>query len=95
MNRAKAKGAGRKIFNSPGKTAAGLLFANGLWNTSLIYKRTGASYQQDFDLAKPATYEFAIATAYNIRSRCAPASKPGDGRNYFTDERHNGDVCPC
>jgi outer membrane receptor protein involved in Fe transport len=43
---------------------AGVLYASGAWNASLIYKQTGATYQTDYDAAKPATYEFYKVGAY-------------------------------
>ena len=66
INRAKATDTNKTISNSPEMTAAvGLLFASGPWSSSFIYKRTGASYQQDFDAAKPANFDFYKVAAYN------------------------------
>ena len=66
VNAAKATDTGKTISNAPEMTAAiGLLFSAGPWNSSFIYKRTGASYQQDFDASKPASYDYYKVAAYN------------------------------
>jgi iron complex outermembrane receptor protein len=66
LNRAKATDTGKTISSSPEMTAAaGILYASGPWNSSFIYKRTGATYQQDFDAASPASYEYYKVAAYN------------------------------
>jgi iron complex outermembrane receptor protein len=66
VNRATASDTGKTISNSPEMTAAfGLLFSSGPWASSFIYKRTGATYQQDFDSTKPAAYDYYKVAAYN------------------------------
>ncbi len=50
VNSAKSNDTGQQIANAPKMTAAlGALYSQGQWSSSLIYKRTGASYQKDFD----------------------------------------------
>ena len=65
VNRATASDTGKTISNSPEMTAAlGAIFSEGPWTSSLIYKRTGAAYQQDYS-SNPATYEYYKVKAYN------------------------------
>jgi len=45
--------------------AAGALYKSGPWAASLIYKRTGANYMQDYNAANPAAYDFYKLAAYN------------------------------
>lgn len=66
INRATAEDTGKTISNAPKMTAAaGLIYTQDSWASSFIYKRTGENYQQDFDPAKPASYEFYKLAAYN------------------------------
>jgi iron complex outermembrane receptor protein len=65
INSAKANDTGKQIANAPTMTAAlGGLFNQGQWASSLIYKITGATHQNDFDAAKPANYDYYNAPAY-------------------------------
>ena len=65
-NRATAEDTGKTISNSPQMTAAtGVLYSSGKWSSSLIYKRTGAAYQQDYSAASVASYEYYKVAAYH------------------------------
>ncbi len=58
LNKATANDTGKTISGAPDMTAAlGALYNSGPWGASLIFKRTGRSYQQDYDAANPANYE--------------------------------------
>jgi iron complex outermembrane receptor protein len=66
LNRAIATDTGKTISGAPVMTAAaGVLYSVGSWSTSFIAKRTGESYQSDYDATKPANYEFYKAPGYN------------------------------
>ncbi len=66
INRATAEDTGKTISNSPKMTAAaGLIYTQGPWSSSIIYKRTGENYQSDYDAAKPNNYEYYKLAAYN------------------------------
>ncbi len=66
VNRATANDTGKTISGAPNMTAAlGLLYSAGPWSSSLIYKRTGATYQQDFVATNAAAYEYYKVAAYN------------------------------
>ena len=66
INRATASDTGKTISNSPNMTAAlGALYSTGPWSTSLIVKRTGSNYQQDYDATRPAAYDAYKVGAYN------------------------------
>ena len=70
LNSAKANDTGLQIANAPVMTAAlGALYSAGPWASSLIYKRTGATRQKDYDGAKApvngqAYYDYYNAPAY-------------------------------
>lgn len=70
VNSAKSNETGQQIANAPKMTAAlGVLYNQGAWSSSLIYKRTGASYQKDFDATKAAVngvpyFDYYQAPAY-------------------------------
>lgn len=70
INSAKASDTGQQIANAPVMTAAlGGLYQAGPWNASLIYKRTGATRQKDYDATKAAIngvsyYDYYQAPAY-------------------------------
>lgn len=58
INKATASDTGKTISGAPAMTAAlGALYNSGPWGASLIWKRTGRSYQQDYDASNPAAYE--------------------------------------
>jgi iron complex outermembrane recepter protein len=69
-NSAKASDTGLQIANAPKYTAAlGGLYSAGPWAGSLIYKRTGAVRQKDFDATKAAIngtayYDYYQSPAY-------------------------------
>jgi iron complex outermembrane receptor protein len=66
VNKATSIATGKQISGAPDMTAAlGALFDSGPWAASLISKRTGASYQQDYDAANAAVYEQYKAAAYS------------------------------
>ena len=71
INRATANDTGRQIAGAPEMTAAlGGLYSAGPWSGSLIYKRTGAVRQKDFDAAKASVggvpyYDYYQTPAYN------------------------------
>ncbi|MGS0757383.1 TonB-dependent receptor domain-containing protein, partial [Roseateles sp. GG27B] len=66
VNRATANDTGKTISGAPDMTAAlGLLYSAGPWSSSLIYKRTGATYQQDYVAANAAAFEYYKVAAYN------------------------------
>ena len=67
LNKATAKDTGKTIAGAPDMTAAlGALYNSGPWGASLIWKRTGRSYQQDFDATNPTAYEtYRIAATTN------------------------------
>jgi iron complex outermembrane recepter protein len=66
VNRATANDTGKQIANAPKMTAAaGVIYSKGAWNASLIHKRSGANYQQDFDASKPAAYDFYRLATYD------------------------------
>ncbi len=55
LNSAKASDTGQQISAAPDMTAAlGALYSAGPWSASLIYKRTGATRQKDYDATKAA-----------------------------------------
>ncbi|MCX7179136.1 MAG: TonB-dependent receptor [Proteobacteria bacterium] len=65
VNEADAIDTGKTISGSPNMTAAlGVLYSGGPWTSSLIYKRTGTTYQQDYDATKPAAYDYYKTEAY-------------------------------
>ncbi|CAM3849560.1 TonB-dependent receptor [Roseateles saccharophilus] len=58
VNKAIAQDTGKTISGAPNMTAAlGALYNQGPWGASLIWKRTGSSYQQDYDASNPGAYE--------------------------------------
>ena len=66
VNRATANDTGKQISNAPAMTAAlGAIYNNGPWGGSLIFKRTGAVYQQEYDATKPANYDYYRTLAYD------------------------------
>ena len=66
MNGATANDTGKTISGAPSMTAAlGTIYNSGPWGGSLIFKRTGAVYQQDFDATKPANYDYYRTRAYD------------------------------
>lgn len=65
INHAHANDTGKTIASAPESTLGlGLLYSAGPWSGSLIAKRTGAAYQQDYDKAAPANYETYKVAAY-------------------------------
>ena len=70
LNSAKANDTGQQIAGAPVMTAAlGALYSEGPWSASLIYKRTGATRQKDFDASKAAIggvpyFDYYEAPAY-------------------------------
>jgi iron complex outermembrane recepter protein len=55
LNSAKANDTQKQIAGAPEMTAAlGALYSEGPWSASLIYKRTGATHQKDYDASKAA-----------------------------------------
>ena len=65
VNRATALDTGKQISGAPEMTAAlGVLYNAGPWGASLIGKRTGAAYQQEY-ATNPALYETYKVAAYN------------------------------
>ena len=66
VNRAKANDTGKTISNSPLMTAAlGVLYSSGPWSGSMIFKRTGSSYQSDYDATRAAAYDYYKIPAYD------------------------------
>ena len=66
INRATANDTGKQISGAPAMTAAfGAIYSSGPWGGSLMFKRTGAVYQQDFDASKAANYDFYRVRAYD------------------------------
>lgn len=66
INHAKANDTGKQISGAPEMTAAlGGLYSQGPWFASLIYKRTGAVRQAEFDPAKPAGYDLYRTQAFS------------------------------
>lgn len=66
INSAKASDTGLQIANAPVMTAAlGALYSAGPWASSLIYKRTGATRQKDYDASKAAINGQAYFDYYN------------------------------
>ncbi|MFG6486855.1 TonB-dependent receptor [Roseateles sp. BYS78W] len=67
INKATANDTGKTISGAPDSTAAlGALYNSGPWGASLIFKRTGRSYQQDYDATNPAAYDtYRIAATTN------------------------------
>ena len=66
LNRATANDTGKTISGAPAMTAAlGTIYNKGSWGGSLILKRTGAVYQQEFDATKPANYDYYRTRAYD------------------------------
>jgi iron complex outermembrane recepter protein len=66
INKATANDNGKTIAGAPRMTAAmGAIYSAGPWGGSLIFKRTGSVYQQDYDAAKPANYDFYRTRAYD------------------------------
>ena len=66
VNRATALDTGKQISAAPEMTAAlGALYNAGPWGASLIAKRTGAAYQQDYKASAPAEYEAYKVQAYD------------------------------
>ncbi len=66
INKATAADTGQTISGAPKMTATlGLMYASGPWSGSLVAKRTGATYQQDYDKTKPANFELYKVAAYN------------------------------
>ena len=64
VNKATALDTGKQISGAPAMTAAlGALYNAGPWGASLIGKRTGAAYQQEY-AANPALYEQYKVAAY-------------------------------
>jgi len=65
INRATANGSGKTISNSPDMTAAlGMIFTSDPWSGSIILKRTGAAYQQDYSANTAAAYDYYKVGAY-------------------------------
>lgn len=66
VNSAKATDTGKTISGAPLMTAGlGAVYSSGPWGASLIYKRTGATYQQEYDATKPANYDYYKIRAYD------------------------------
>ncbi len=66
INQAKAADTGKSISSAPNMTAAlGALYNQGPWALSLIHKRTGAAYQQEYDATKPANFDLYRVAAYD------------------------------
>ena len=66
INRAVANDTGKTISSSPNMTAAaGIIYMGDPWGGSLIFKRTGSAYQQDFDPANPANYDYYKIGSYD------------------------------
>ncbi|MBV8035222.1 TonB-dependent receptor [Roseateles sp.] len=58
VNKTQSNDTGKRIANAPNMTAAlGALYNMGPWGASLIWKRTGGIYQQDYDASNPAAYD--------------------------------------
>ena len=65
VNRATANDTGKTISSSPEMTSAmGVMYWNGPWSGSFIFKRTGASYQQDY-ATNPTTYDYYKVGIYD------------------------------
>jgi iron complex outermembrane receptor protein len=70
VNNATANDTGKQISNAPDMTAAlGTLYSSGAWSGSLIYKRTGAIRQVNYDATKAAIggvayYDYYETPAY-------------------------------
>jgi iron complex outermembrane receptor protein len=70
VNRATSNETGQQIAGAPEATAAlGTLYSEGAWSGSLLYKRTGAVRQKDFDATKAAIggvpyFDYYQASAY-------------------------------
>jgi len=67
INKATSNATGQQISGAPKSTAAlGALYNSGPWGASLIYKRTGETYQQEYEVA-PASYEqYKVAAIQNV-----------------------------
>lgn len=67
VNKATSSTTGQQISGAPLMTAAiGALFNQGPWGASAIYKRTGATYQQEYEV-NPATYDaYKVAAIGNL-----------------------------
>jgi iron complex outermembrane receptor protein len=67
VNKATANDTGKTISGAPDMTAAlGALYNSGPWGASLIWKRTGRSYQQDYDASNPTAFDrYRIAATSN------------------------------
>ncbi len=66
VNKATALDTGKQISGAPEMTAAlGALYNAGPWGASLIAKRTGAAYQQEYSASAPADYEAYKVQAYD------------------------------
>lgn len=58
INKATANDTGKTLSGAPNMTAAlGALYNAGPWSASLIWKRTGSIYQQDYDATNPTAYD--------------------------------------
>jgi iron complex outermembrane recepter protein len=70
LNKATSNETGKQIASAPEMTAAlGVQYINGPWSSSLMYKRTGATYQKDYDATKAAIggvayYDYYKTPAY-------------------------------
>ncbi len=65
-NKATANDTGKQISGAPNMTAAlGLIYSGGPIGASFILKRTGAVYQQDYDAAKPANFDYYRTKSYD------------------------------
>ncbi len=65
-NKATANDTGKQISGAPNMTAAlGLIYSSGPVGASFIMKRTGAVYQQEYDAAKPANYDYYRTKSYD------------------------------
>jgi iron complex outermembrane recepter protein len=66
INKATANDTGKTISGAPKMTAAlGTIYSAGPWGGSFIYKRTGQTYQQEFDAVKPANYDYYKTRSYD------------------------------
>lgn len=66
VNNALANDTGKQIAGAPKMTAAmGVIYSSGPLAASILAKRTGSIYQQDFDSTKPANYDYYRTREYD------------------------------
>ncbi len=65
VNKATASDTGQQISKAPKNTAAiGLIYNEGPWSSSFMYKHTGAIYQQEYS-SGPSSYEYYKLKGYD------------------------------